>query len=333
VTAGAWIGRIAIVGLVVACGSTARSPVPSPSAAPRSPIVAGPGSWERGADAPLPLTDVAAAALRARIWVVAGLDARAQSPTEVQIYEPATDTWSTGPPIPEPVNHASLVSTGSELYLIGGYRGSQLRDPVANVWRLDPEADAWVEAPHLPLPRAAGAAAWDGVRIVYAGGVGLTGVAGEVYTLAPGDEGWREIGRLSTAREHLGAATDAAGLVFFLGGRVGGLDSNLGLVDVVDGGGIASLGDLLTPRGGVGGFFAPDAGACLAGGEGPSGTFVEVECVSVSGTVTKFPDLAHPRHGLGAAVVDGVAYTLLGGPTPGLSVSGTVESLLLVPAS
>jgi hypothetical protein len=39
------------------------------------------------------------------------------------------------------------------------------------------------------------------------------------------------------------------------------------------------------------------------------------------------PGLAHARHGLGAAVVDGVAYVLLGGDQPGLFVSPTVEAL------
>jgi hypothetical protein len=33
------------------------------------------------------------------------------------------------------------------------------------------------------------------------------------------------------------------------------------------------------------------------------------------------------RHGHGAAVVDGIAYVLMGGPTPGLSAQSSVESL------
>ena len=62
-------------------------------------------------------------------------------------------------------------------------------------------------------------------------------------------------------------------------------------------------------------------------GESPGGTNAQVECIDEDGDIAVLPDLAHPRHGLGAAVVDGVAYVLLGGDQPGLFVSPTVESL------
>lgn len=41
------------------------------------------------------------------------------------------------------------------------------------------------------------------------------------------------------------------------------------------------------------------------------------------------PDLLEPHHGHGAAVVDGVAYVLLGGPQPTLSAGAVVERLRL----
>src|SRR5665811_1615545 len=61
----------------------------------------------------------------------------------------------------------------------------------------------------------------------------------------------------------------------------------------------------------------------------PTGTFAAVECIDAQGEITVLADLAVPRHGTGAAVLDGMALVLLGGPEPGLSTSGAVELLHL----
>ncbi len=93
----------------------------------------------------------------------------------------------------------------------------------AAVRRLDDGATAWTDDAPLPEARAAGAAAFDGTRVVYAGGVKPGGVANEVFART-GDGAWETIGRLPVAREHLAATSDGAGRTFVLGGRVGGLD-------------------------------------------------------------------------------------------------------------
>ena len=283
------------------------------------------GAWRRAADAPAALTEVAAAALDDRIWVAGGLTGEGAGTTAVFVYEPADDAWSAGPDLPGPVHHSSLVSDGSSLWLVGGYAGSSFDAPTANVWRLDASTEAWVAEAPLPEPRGAGAAAWDGARIVYAGGVGPDGVSGAVFALEDG--AWTQVARLATPREHLAATSDGEGSVFVLGGRVGGLDSNLATADRVQGDSATEIGELPTRRGGVAAFWSPTVGACLVGGESPGGTNPQVECIDVDGDVSVLPNLGQPRHGLGAAVVDGTAYVLLGGDQPGLFVSATVEAL------
>ena len=271
----------------------------------------------------------------AGFFLAGGFSGDGTAVTAVQVYDPAADAWSRGPDLPEPVHHAALVASGEAIYLVGGYRGSTFAEPTDAVRRLDLAAGRWVDALALPAPRAAGAAAFDGGRIVYGGGVGPQGLAGDVVALEPGSGGatagvqWRPVGALSVSREHLAAASDGVGRVWFLGGRTGGLDTNLGTVDEVSGSSVRAVGALPTPRGGVAGFYAPAAGACLVGGEQPTGTLPTVECVGEGGSVVRLPDLGAPRHGLAAAVVDGVSYVLAGGPRPGLAVSGAVESLPL----
>jgi non-specific serine/threonine protein kinase len=228
--------------------------------------------------------------------------------------------------LPEPLHHSALASDGSLLYVLGGYRADG--SPSAAVYVRGGEA--WGTGMPLPAPRAAGAAAWDGVgRVVYGAGVGPNGVAGEVWAITPPNGAWEAIGVLSEAREHLAATSDGAGSVVFVGGRRGGLETNVGTADVAVGGTVRPLGRLPTPRGGVAAFPSAAHGACLVGGESPGGTHGEAECIALDGSVVRLPDLTRPRHGLGAVVLNGTAFALLGGERPGLFVSDVVEVLQL----
>ena len=306
---------------VVAAGCGARTtPLPSSAVA---------GSWTLlAATAPVPLLEVAVAERGGRIWVAGGLRTDGTASDEVFVFDPAAGTWTNGPKLPQAVHHASMVSTSRGLVLIGGYVGDALSVATGAVRRLDDGATAWTDDAPLPDERAAGAAAFDGTRVVYAGGVKPGGVANDVFART-GDGAWEVVGRLPVAREHLAATTDGAGRTFVLGGRVGGLDKNLAIVDLGEGTAVKTVGELPTKRGGVAAFWWPSLGACLAGGESPGGANAQVECMTADGTLGRLPDLTVARHGVGAAVVDGNAYIVLGGRTPGLSTSDITESIAL----
>lgn len=261
-----------------------------------------------------------------RIWLAGGLSPFGEALADVEVFDPATGEWSKGPSLPGAVHHAALVSDGDRLLLIGGYLGSEFNRPTDIVLVLSAGADGWQPGPPLPEPRAAGAAAWDGARVVYAGGVG-GGIEAEVFALA--GDAWEPMGAMREAREHLAATSDLDGRIWLMGGRAGGLTSNLGTVELVEGSEVTMLGALPTPRGGVAAVHVPGIGACLSGGEAPDRAYAVVECMAADGTITTLPGLLEPHHGHGAAVVDGVAYVLLGGPQPMLSAGSTVESLAL----
>jgi hypothetical protein len=286
---------------------------------------AGPGEtgWVRAVAAPAALTEVAAAVHQGRIWVAGGLDASGRAVDLALVYDPVADSWTNGPPLPVAVHHSALVSTGDALFLIGGYADDGFGAPTDAVYRLQAEG-GWVPDEPLPEPRGAGAAAWNGNGgIMYGGGVGPAGVSDTVFVR--GDDGWRPLAALSRPREHLAASSLGAGAVSFLGGR--DASGNLGTIDLVSEEGVVGRAeDLPTPRGGIAAFNAGELGDCVVGGEGPNGTFGAVECVGAFETTT-LPGLTVPRHGLGAVVMDGRAYALLGGPQPGLTVSDVVEVL------
>ena len=281
--------------------------------------------WREGPEAPFARLEMATATLDGRIWMAGGLEADGAVSDALAIFDPATGEWSDGPPLPAAVHHAALASDGDRLVLIGGYLGAG-NAPTEAVHVFDPATGAWEAGPPLPEPRAAGAATYDGSRIVYGGGVGPGGVRNELFALADG--GWSLVGTLTRAREHLAATTDGSGRAWFMGGRQGGLDLNVGDVDLVEGSSVRRLPSV-SPRGGVAAFMVPGIGACLTGGEAPSFAFTTVECVDASGRITALPEMGQRRHGHGVAVVDGVAYALLGGEVPGLSASSTTELLNL----
>jgi hypothetical protein len=352
------IAILAILALAaVGCAADESSPSPSPEAPDPTPMVTPtsaatatpppdataaeetdvgapdepvPGdAWESLDAAPIELTEVAAAAHDERLWVVGGFLADGSASDAVLTYDPAANEWVEGPRLPAGVHHAALVSTGDRLVLLGGYLGGGFGSPTAEVWGLGEEDDGWQPMPSLPEARGAGAAAWDGERIVFGGGVGPAGPAGDVFAFRGDGDAWEAIGEMAGPREHLAAASDGAGRTWFLGGRRGGMDTNMGRVEMVEGSEIVLLERELTPRGGVGGFWLGSVGACLVGGEEPGGTLDLVECVTDDGEVVEFPSLGVPRHGLGVTVLDDAVYAVLGGDAPGLFVTGAVERLPL----
>lgn len=306
-----------------ASGTTGGSPTAEPSAS-----FAPAPAWEIVEPAPFERIEMATVAHEGEIWLVGGLNADGSASDETWRFQPTSAEWSAGPRLDRPIHHAAAVSAGDDLYVIGGYEGNSFGVPRTTVLVLNDAGDGWDEGVALPQPRAAGGAAWDGGRIVYAGGVG-TGVASDVLALTDGE--WVQLGAMRAPREHLSATSDGAGRVWLMGGRTLSLDTNTGAVELVEGNVVAPLGELATPRGGAAAFHLENVGACLAGGEQPDRALDAVECVGADGALMTLPPLAIAVHGHGAAVIDGVAYIILGGPEPLLTVSDTIQRLTQAP--
>jgi hypothetical protein len=297
------------------------SPLPSGAA-----IAAG---WVALDDAPIARLEMATSAHDGRIWLAGGFAPDGSATAELWIFDPPSGSWGEGPALPEPVHHAALASDGVRLLLVGGDAGAGGQATAATHF-LDPADGQWESGPDLPAARGAGALAFDGERFVYAGGVGPTGDSDAIFALSADGTEWVEVGRLTRPREHIAVATDGNGTTWILGGRQGGLDTNLGDVDLLRGSSLNPL-EPVSPRGGVAAFFAPSVGAFLTGGEAPGRAFTTVECTDADGTITALPGMGQPRHGHGIGVVDGVAYALLGGLVPGLDARSSVESLAVGP--
>jgi hypothetical protein len=293
----------------------------APGAAP--PTSAGLG-WRRLAASPTPRTEVAAAVAGTRVYVLGGYRADGGTVATVEVYDTATGRWDRGPDLPVAVNHAMAASAGGTVYVFGGYLASGAAGSA--VFRL--EQGQWRAMAEMPQGRAAGTAVVQGGNVYVAGGVGSGGLAAQMLVYdVPGDR-WSTAAGPPTPREHLGGA-GFDGLVYTVGGRTGGLDTNLGAFESYDPrtGHWTRLPDLPTRRGGLAAAATCNGLVVAVGGEAEA-TFAEAEAFDVrAGTWRALPPLPTPRHGLGVVTVGPVLYAFAGGPRPGLHVTDATEAI------
>src|SRR6476619_1126494 len=203
---------------------------------------------------PEPRTEVAAAPLGGRIVVVGGFLPSGGNSRRVDAYHPRSDTWSRLPDLPVSVDHAAAASWRGRVVVVGGYGAD--RDPLRAAFLFD--GRRWRKLPVLPEERAAAAAAAtsDG-RVWIVGGRTRTGLADRMLTLDLRTLRWSTRPG-PTPREHL-AATALGGRVYALGGRLAGLDTNLGLLESYAPGARRwrTLPPVPQPRGGTGAAAFP----------------------------------------------------------------------------
>jgi non-specific serine/threonine protein kinase len=298
---------------------------PPSSAAPAASLEA--GAWRALRNSPEPRQQVATSVLGGTMWVLGGL-AGEGSTAEVGGYDAAIDTWKRGPDLPQPLHHAMAATYDGELVVLGGWLpdGRNLTATTSDkVYAL--RNDEWVELPALNRPRAAGAAAVVGDRLVVFGGQANGELVRSVEVFD--GERWTEAGELPTPREHLAGVTDGQ-FVYAVGGRNLSSDQNLGAFERFDPETEqwTKLPDLPTPRGGLGAAVL-DGRIVTAGGESPTQVFGTVEIFDLAaGTWSAGPAMLTPRHGMALGVLGSTLYAVDGARQPShTDSSATVEAL------
>src|SRR5688572_15107167 len=79
-----------------------------------------PGQWGRKADMIEPNSEFTLASAGGKIYVLGGYPNGRVTVRTVQVYDIASDTWSLGPPLPQPNNHGMAAAVDGVIYLIGG---------------------------------------------------------------------------------------------------------------------------------------------------------------------------------------------------------------------
>lgn len=282
--------------------------------------------WVRRADVPLPLEGAAVAAFRGQLWVAGGQqasDPKTKS-DEVFVYDPATDSWTVGPALPNQLSHATLVPTPLGLYLVGGWL---VDGGSVQVLKLDPDTKTWTPQPPLPESRVNGIGGYTGAEIVYAGGTRPGPSAADTVWALRG-QSWVEIGTLSTPRQKAMAAGNGTDTLWIMGGRNIQTEEKFGAVDLIAKGGVTRSDRTIEPPVDSGaGVYIPDSGVCVVGGQTPQGGFNDWWCWE-AGLARKLPALNPQRGGLAAAVIDRTIY-VVGGYGKGFSSLSRLDTLTL----
>lgn len=288
-----------------------------------------PGSlaWHALPDLLKPVEGAGVTAYHGEVWIAGGCS----NPTggcgdskfwldTVYVYNPQTRAWRPGPSLPAARNHAALVSDGSHLYALGGF-GPPRGQAEATVFRLDSPSGPWHTDTALPGARGAGAAAWDGKRIVFAGGDDGNGqVTADVLTRVGGQ--WNRIGQLQQARKHLAAASDQSGTVWFAGGSNDPKSAPpYPFVDVVKGNTVTPGEPVDAIKGSA--AVALGSGFCTIGGATQSALSGEVQCHPHQ----PVPALDSPRNYVGAAALNNKVYVVGGFDQHHVGGVSTVQAL------
>jgi len=281
-------------------------------------------AWQSHAPLPEPRTEVAAAVARGEIVVVGGFTADGGNSARVDGYSIADNRWRRLPDLPLAVDHAAAASVNGRVYVVGGY--GRDRSPLDAAFAL--ENGSWRRLASLPDARAAAAAAIAGGRLYVLGGVdGRRSLARVAFVLDLRTGRWSRLPGPSP-REHLAAA--AAGTrVYALGGRSAGIDTNTARFESYDPRTRrwTQLAPIPQARGGTGAALVSGRIVSI-GGERPQGTIRSVYAYELrTKRWRRIADLPSPRHGLGVVAHQGRIYAVAGGPRPGLTVSGALESL------
>jgi hypothetical protein len=175
-------------------------------------------AWEILSALPTPRRLLAAAADGGRIYTFGGCGSPCFQPpfhtstfeeTRVEVYDPATDTWSVRAPMPTIVFGAATAAPGNgRIYLVGGQLTGNLTQ------EYDPATDRWTLKAPMPTPRYGLAAVALGGRVYALGGSGPS-AAVEVYD--PATDRWSARAPLPTPRVFLAAAV-LDGRIWALGG-------------------------------------------------------------------------------------------------------------------
>lgn len=267
----------------------------------------------------------------------------------VDIFDPATGTWTKGAPSPVEMHHFQAVVFENRIYVVGAMTGQYPKEPpLPNVYVYDPAADRWQTGPEIPAGRrrgGAGAVLHDGEIYVVAGITNghYDGHVAWVDAFNPRTARWRQLPDAPRPRDHFHAAI-IDGKIYAAAGRRSSAATNQTFeltvpeVDVFDLGKaswstLPASSNIPTPRAGAGSAVF-NGRLIVLGGESGAQKLAhdQVEALDpATGRWQTLRPLAMGRHATQAVLHDGRVYLASGSRTQGATEVDTQE--IYTPAS
>jgi len=288
-------------------------------------------TWRTLAAAGQARQEVAVATLGGKVYLIGGIRETSVS-SAMEEYDPATDRWRFLASLPERLHHSTAMAHGGFIYVFGGYR-SLAFDSTNAAYRYDPSTDRWTTITPMPTPRGAPAGAVIDDRLYVVGGASPQ--TNSLIAYIPAEDRWITLSPMRVARDHLAAGV-IGGRLYVVGGR-NGSSFTLNLLEEYDPqlDRWVTRAPMPTGRSGIGAEVLRDR-LFVFGGEGngrsAAGTFAEVESYDPLTDRWRIETpMALPRHGIGAAAVDGKIYVPAGAILQGFGPTSHNDVYLEVP--
>ncbi|MEM7359606.1 MAG: kelch repeat-containing protein [Pseudomonadota bacterium] len=299
--------------------------------------------WRSAAPIPINTQELYPAVHQGRLYVAGGIAAKLGVPyftNACYSYDHKRDEWRAEADLPMDLHHAALVSTGQQLFLVGGFNGAY-----THTWRMQSAVyelttEGWQAQTALPAPQAEGvlSTASDGA-IHLVTGQSPRGEANskrsdhrEVvnhWRWQPGDSRWLEAAPIPTPRNSATGGWYGDQLIVS-GGRTA--RGNLSETEIYDAreDKWRSAAPLPLPQAGTAGAMS-DEGLIVFGGEifqPRADVFKEVWHYRFSSDSWEaLADMPTPRHGNGAGRIGNDIYVIGGATKPGGSGTSNLNEV------
>ncbi len=181
-------------------------------------------TWMRKADMPTKRTFLCTCAVDGEIYAIGGVTAGVPgadwNPSIVEVYDPATDIWTSRADIPTPRSVAAACVVDGKIYVIGGVIGSTGGSGIFTVEEYDPVTDTWTRKANMPTGRKGLSTSVVNGRIYAIGG--FTGTATTFSTVEeynPVTDTWTTRPDMPTARG-FSPTSVVNGKIYAIGGSV-----------------------------------------------------------------------------------------------------------------
>jgi hypothetical protein len=170
-----------------------------------------------------------------RVWVFGGCRTFGTGLAAVEVYDPASDAWTTGPSMPESLYDFGAVAwRDSLIFIIGGGSWHPSMPPTNTVRLFDPTLQTWYTATALPVPLGAMACGIVGDTLLVATGWTSSGPTNRTWMglLNPSNPrviSWHELDTLPGRRRCRAACGVASRELCVIGGLVLDASASLGL--------------------------------------------------------------------------------------------------------
>lgn len=153
-----------------------------------------------------------------KLYVTGGWDPNGNPISTLSIYDPSSDSWSTGTDDPSPVaGGAASTVLDNKLYVVGGCVDSSCSTPTATVEVYDPNTDNWSSAAPYPMGVTFAQCGTINEKVYCAGGFAPTNPVASGYVYNPASDSWSPIADMPDALAG-GGYIDSQGKLLISGG-------------------------------------------------------------------------------------------------------------------